>query len=74
MKIPYQQIPEDALQAMLEEFATREGTEYGEQEVSLETKVAQLKAQLQSGEVAVVFDPTTETPNLLPADQVPDDA
>ena len=65
----YMEIPPDALSAaalrgIIEEFITREGTEYGASEVPLETKVAQVIAQIRRGEVIIDFDPFTETVDI----------
>lgn len=65
VEVPYQQLSEDALQSLLEDVATRDGTDYGEQEVPLETKVAQLKRQIQQGHAVIVFDPETESCNVI---------
>ena len=46
MIIPYKQISPDALQGLIEEFITREGTDYGEMEFSLAQKVSQVERQL----------------------------
>ena len=65
MIIPYEQISSDALQGLIEEFITREGTDYGVEEVSLSTKVEQIKQQLKRREIVVVFDPATESVSIL---------
>lgn len=65
MIIPYEQLSSDALQGLIEEFITREGTDYGVEEVSLSTKVAQIKQQLQRREVVVVFDLASESVSIL---------
>jgi uncharacterized protein YheU (UPF0270 family) len=65
MIIPYQQLSSDALQGLIEEFITRDGTDYGWQEVSLAAKVAQVKRQLDVGEVVIAFDPATDSVSLL---------
>ena len=65
MIIPYEQIASDALQGLIEEFITREGTDYGAEEVSLSTKVEQIKQQLKRREIVVVFDPATESVSIL---------
>jgi len=49
----------------IEEFVTRDGTNYGEIEVSLETKISQVLGQLKSGKAVIVFDQKTETCNIL---------
>lgn len=65
MEIPWRELSCDALQGVLEEFATREGTEYGQSDVPLETKVAQLRRQLERGEVVVFFDSVYGSCQLL---------
>ncbi|WP_084691912.1 YheU family protein [Desulfobacter vibrioformis] len=56
------------LDSVVEEFVTRDGTDYGEVEVPLETKVAQVIAQLRSGKAVIVFDPRTESCTILNSD------
>lgn len=73
MKIPYQQLDPGTLQNLLEEYATRDGTDYGEREASLEDKVTSLRRQLQSGEVVIWFEPGEESVNLLLARDLPKD-
>jgi len=68
LKIPYDQLSPEALQGVIEEFVTREGTDYGEIEVSLETKISQVLGQLKSGKVVIVFDQGTGTCNILSRD------
>jgi uncharacterized protein YheU (UPF0270 family) len=65
MIIPYQQISPDALQGLIEEFITREGTDYGEAEFSLEQKVKQVERQLTRGDIVIVFDVATESVSIL---------
>jgi uncharacterized protein len=65
MIIPYQQISPEALQGLIEEFITREGTDYGEVEFSLSQKVKQVEQQLARGEIAIVFDLATESVSIL---------
>lgn len=65
MIIPHQQLSSDALQGLIEEFITRDGTDYGEVEISLTQKVAQVKRQLDRGEVVIVFDPASESVSIL---------
>lgn len=64
MLIPFDQLSADTLTAILEEYASREGTEYGDIEYSLAQKVAMLKKQLEHGDIAVNFDTQTETCTL----------
>ena len=63
--VPYTELSEDALRGVLESFVLREGTEYGERDVSLDQKVAQVTGQLRRGEAQIVFDPETETIDVV---------
>jgi uncharacterized protein YheU (UPF0270 family) len=65
MIIPYEQLSSDALQGLIEEFITREGTDYGMEELSLNTKTEQIKHQLKRREVVVVFDLASESVSIL---------
>ncbi|PCH59557.1 MAG: hypothetical protein COC19_06945 [SAR86 cluster bacterium] len=69
MRIPYQQLSNQALQAILEEFVTREGTEYGSVELSLDDKVAQIRRQLSNATVVVEYDPLSESCQLVKLDK-----
>jgi len=68
IKIPYDQLSPEALQGVIEEFVTRDGTDYGEVEISLETKINQVLAQLKSGKAVIVFDQKSETCTILSSD------
>ncbi len=65
MIIPHQQLSADALQGLIESFIAREGTDYGAEEVPLANKVAQVRRQLERGEVVIAYDAATESVNLL---------
>jgi len=65
MDIPYSELSEDVLNAVIEEFVTREGTEYGEREYSLSEKIEQIKKQLRDGEIKISFDPESESCTLV---------
>jgi uncharacterized protein len=65
IEIPYQELSEAALRGVIEAFVLREGTEYGERDVSLERKAADVLRQLEKGEAQIVFDPNTETVDIV---------
>lgn len=65
MIIPPSKLPAHTLRNILEEFITREGTDYGEHELSLEEKVDRLFPQVAAGEVLIVFDEAQETIQLV---------
>ena len=43
----------------------REGTDYGERDVPFETKVAEVMRQLERREAEIVFDPETESIDIV---------
>ncbi len=63
--IPYTELSDEALRGVLEAFVLREGTEYGERDFSLEQKVAHVSRQLRRGEAQIVFDPASETIDIV---------
>tara|TARA_R110002126_G_scaffold43555_24_gene124966 strand:- start:5972 stop:6202 length:231 start_codon:yes stop_codon:yes gene_type:complete len=69
MIIPYTDIDNDTLNNLIEYYVLREGTDYGEQEVSLAEKVAAVKRQLKTGDVVIVYSELHETVNLMPRQQ-----
>lgn len=67
IEIPYKELPPDTLERLIEEFITREGTDYGELEYSLEAKTAQIIEQLKQKKVIITYDQETETCNIITA-------
>lgn len=65
MLIPIEHVSQETLNALIEEFITREGTDYGAFEVGLQEKVLCVHQQLKTGEVVLVFDMATESANLM---------
>jgi len=67
VEIPYTALGADTLRALIEEFVTRSGTDYGAQEASFDRKIADIMRQLERGDVRIVFDGATGTANIVPA-------
>tara|TARA_B100000029_G_scaffold294399_1_gene287767 strand:- start:1485 stop:1691 length:207 start_codon:yes stop_codon:yes gene_type:complete len=65
VEIPYTELSEEVLIGVIEEFVSREGTEYGQQEYSLEDKVKRVTRQLEAGKVKLFFDEESQTCNLV---------
>ena len=63
--IPHRELSADALRGVIESFVLREGTDYGTHEYSLDEKVAHVMRQLERGEAQIVFDPNTETVDVV---------
>jgi|TARA_B100000780_G_scaffold14231_1_gene9553 uncharacterized protein YheU (UPF0270 family) len=65
IEIPSERLTDDTLNAVIEEYILREGTDYGVQEISLQSKIKQVESQLARGDVLITFDQATETCTLL---------
>jgi len=61
IEVPYGELSAELLNAVIESFVLREGTDYGEREFSLEDKVARVISQLKRGEAKILFDPESES-------------
>ncbi|MBX3274919.1 MAG: YheU family protein [Sandaracinaceae bacterium] len=66
--VPLERLSEAALLGLIDDFVLREGTDYGHDDIPLERKRADVRRQLERGEVRIVFDPRTETCTLVPAE------
>lgn len=69
MIIPLEQINEETLTAIIEDFILREGTDYGLIDACKADKVAQVKLQLQQGSAVIVYSELHESINILPREQ-----
>jgi len=72
MLIPHRELSPEALQAIIEEFITREGTDYGEVEMPLAKKVAHAKRQLDEGRCFILYDTDLGTVSIISKDHLPD--
>ncbi|MBV7415972.1 enolase [Aeromonas encheleia] len=66
MIIPWQELDPDTLNNLLEHFVLQEGTEYGEQDVSLADKVDEVRQQLLQGSAVLVYSELHESVNVVP--------
>lgn len=71
MIVPWQDIPAESLQNLIEEFVSRDGTDYGEHEIPLSSRVEQVRQLLRRGKVVIWFDEATETISVFEADKIP---
>ena len=65
IEVPWESLDDELLNAVIEEFVSREGTDYGHAEVSLAQKVAQVRAQLRARRAMLVFDEESETTDIV---------
>ncbi|OOH90810.1 hypothetical protein BMT54_04045 [Pasteurellaceae bacterium 15-036681] len=61
MIIPWQDLEESTLYNVLDSFILREGTDYGERELSLTEKRERLLAQLKADKVVIVWSELHES-------------
>ena len=66
LEIPLDRISAELLQSLLEDYASRDGTDYGERELSLAEKVTNLQVQLEQGELLILYDADSEQWDLAP--------
>jgi len=69
VEVPPQRLQPEVLQALLEEYASRDGTDYGEQELPLSRKVSNLRQQIQQGDLLILYEIEGEHWDLVPAEQ-----
>ena len=72
--IPYDKLSPEALQGLIAEFVTRDGTDYGEREVSLRSKVAQIRRQLEAGKSVILYNTEDSSTAIVMKELVPDEA
>jgi uncharacterized protein YheU (UPF0270 family) len=72
LRIPPERVPPETLAALLEEYASRDGTDYGEREVPLAEKREALSRQLAAGDLQLLFDIDSESWDLVPRDRARD--
>ena len=65
MIIPHTEMAPNTLQALIEEIVTRDGTDYGEHDVSTFIKVKQVMDQLEREEIYIVYSELHETCTLV---------
>ncbi len=69
MLIPWRDLAADTLDALIESFVLREGSDYGDAEVPLAVKVAQVRELIKRGEVLIVYSELHESVDLLSKQQ-----
>ncbi len=61
MIVPWKEIAPETLDSLVKEFVLREGTDYGDVEISLQDKIDQIKWQLQQGTAVIVYSELHES-------------
>ena len=67
--VPMQRLAPEVLDNLLQEYASRDGTDYGEVELTLAEKTGNLRRQLEQGDISILYDLETEQWDLVDAEQ-----
>ena len=70
MIILHKKLSTEALEGLIEEFVTRDGTDTGYEKKSFENDVAMVKKQLKRGDAVIVYDQNTQTSNIVLKDHL----
>lgn len=65
MEIPHTELHKDTLRNIIEEYVSREGTDYGQKTYSLDEKVEHVLRQLEAGKVYINYDADSATCNIV---------
>lgn len=68
LRLPPERLDPDSLQGLLEEYASRDGTDYGARERSLQEKVDSLRQQLADARLLLLYEVESEAWDLVPFD------
>ena len=64
--VPIDQIDPETLYRLVEEFVSREGTDYGHTDIDLGTKVKQVMGALYAGDAVIAFDERLNSATIIP--------
>lgn len=74
VRIPHERLDPETLHRLLEEYVTRDGTDYGGVEASIERKIDDVLRLLRQGKAAIVWDEESGTTNVVLRRDLPPDA
>lgn len=70
MIIPPSSLGPETLTNLLQDYITREGTDYGEVELTLEEKLDILRPQVLNSRVLIIYDESSGSFTLMPANEL----
>lgn len=70
MRIPVDALKPETLRAVIEEFVSREGTDYGDVDFSFEAKIDSVKNQLKRGLAVLVYDDESDSCTIVMAEEL----
>lgn len=65
VEVPHAELAPQTLRAVIESFVLREGTDYGERDATFESKVADVRRQLERREAVIVYDPQSDSVDIV---------
>lgn len=65
IEVPWDALEAETLQRLVEEFVTREGTDYGQQEIDLSTKVQQIIHGLRNRQWLIIVDTAMQSTHIV---------
>jgi len=71
MIIPHTELATNTLYALIEEIVTRDGTDYGELEMTSAQKVDQVIQQLEHKDIFIMYSELHETCTLITKEALP---
>ena len=63
--VPHDRLSAEALQKLIEEFVSRDGTDTGYIKLDLSERAAQVMRQIQKGTSLIVFDEKSQSVNIV---------
>ncbi len=69
IRVPAERLAPEVLQELLEEYASRDGTDYGPVELTLAEKTGNLRRQLQDADLCILFHLETQEWDLVSKEQ-----
>ena len=69
VRVPLARLDCAVQDALLEEFASRDGTDYGERELTLEEKAGNLRRQLEAGDLCLLYHGPSEQWDVVDRDR-----
>lgn len=74
MRVPHTELKPDMLCHVIEAFVTREGTDYGLTERTLDSKIAEVLRQLELGHAFVTYDEASDSCSIVAKNAPPQPA
>ena len=65
VEVPHEELAPETLRAVIESFVLREGTDYGERDATFESKVADVRRQLDRREAVIIYDPVSDSVDIV---------